>query len=158
MRCRENFPMLCWMSPTFCSMLSDVTSCEAQDTPTVSGHLMGMTRKLFDWDGWVGKWLLWRLRGWERKCHVPVENLGQSSISETCEDKKQYFPGCPGPAETSGDQSLTGCVACIWDPSYSHHWAWQIAGTELWAAVHGDSQMSTQCLASLRRFQSHPPD
>lgn len=97
-------------------------------------------------------------KGWERKCHVPVENLGQNSISETCEDKKQYFPGCPGPAETSGYQSLTGCVACIWDPSYSHHWAWEIVGTELWAAVHGDSQMSIQCLASLRRFQSHPPD
>lgn len=99
--------------------------------------------------------------GWEGKRGNAMSQLkiwDKIASQKLVKDKKQYFSGCPGPAETSGDQSLTGCVACIWDPSYSHHWAWQIAGTEHWAAVHGDSQMSTQCLASLRRFQSHPPD
>lgn len=56
-------------------------------------------------------------------------------ISETCEDEKQYFPGCPGSLKTSGDQSLT--VA-----SYSHHWALQVACTQLWAAARGDGHIS----------------
>ena len=34
--------------PPSVPVLSDVVSREAQDTSTVSGHIMGMTHKLFD--------------------------------------------------------------------------------------------------------------
>lgn len=144
--------------PLSVPMSSDVTSHEARDTHTGSGHIMSITHnKLFDWDGQVGKCLLWGLRMSGRKCHAQVENLGQNSISETCEDEIQCFPGWPGSAKTSGDQSLTAWVVHAWDPSYSLCWAWQIACTQLWAAVRGDDQMSIGHLASLQRSQSHLP-
>lgn len=92
--------------------------------------------------------------GWEGQTGNSTSQL--NSIAETFEDEKQCFSGCPSPAKTSGDQSLTGQAFHAWDSHYSHHCAWQIAYIQLWAAACGDSQMSTQCLASLQRSQSHP--
>lgn len=78
--------------------------------------------------------------GWEGQAGDSTGML--ISISETCEEEKQYFPGCPGPLKTSGDQSLTGWAFHASVASCSHHWALQVACTQLWAAAHGDRYIS----------------
>lgn len=77
-------------------ILSDVSSHEAQDIPIVSGHTIGVTHK------------------------VIFQQFQLISISETCEDEKQYFPVCLGPLKTSGGQNLTGRAFHASVDSYSH--------------------------------------
>lgn len=151
MRCREN-PTFRWMFPTFfshvewCDLMwgSGHTYCfrshHGYDSQSYLTEMVELANAFCEgWEGQTGN-AMSQLKIWDKIASQKLVRM-----------RNNIFQVQPRHLVTKAWQ------AGRFMPGIPAIHAWQIACTQLWAAVRGDSQMSTWCLASLQRSESHPP-